>query len=94
MKVVYKYRAAKVIEKAAEWVEQRNTPGSGERWFARLDETIHALANSKAKLALCKHPSLAKFNYRCYTYNNWIIAFRVSKNMFEVCRFIWGKRLA
>ncbi len=94
MEVIYKPRASKIIDGVIDWVEKENTAGSGARWFDKLDAKINALAKSKAKFAVCKHPSLAKFNYRCYAYNDWIIAFRISENKFEVCRFIWGKRLA
>jgi hypothetical protein len=59
-----------------------------------LNGKVISLANSKAKFAICKHPSFAKYNYRFYAYNNWIIAFRISENKFEECRFIWGARLA
>ena len=94
MEVVYKPRAAKVIEEVAAWVESRNTEGSGARQFDKLDEKIISLANSKAKFAICKHSSLAKFNYRCYTYKDWVIAFCTTDKKFEVCRFISGARLA
>lgn len=93
MEVIYKPRAINDVGKVIDWVESQNTPGSGERWFNRLDELINKLAKAKAKFALCKHPSLAKFNYRCYTYNDWVIAFRQTDTKFEVCRFIWGARL-
>ncbi len=94
MEVLYKPRAVSDIEKVIDWVESQNTENSGERWFGKLDKAINRLARSKAKFAVCKHPSLAKFKYRCYTYNNWVIVFRTTDTTFEVCRFIWGARLA
>lgn len=94
MEVVYAHRAVLAIEKVAQWVEEKNTEGSGERWFDKLDLVIHSLAESKAKLAECKHPSLARYKYRCYTYKNWVIAFRITDKRLEVRRFIWGAQLA
>lgn len=93
MLIELRKRAMNSMERTAEYVDSINTPGAGDRWLDKIKERIILLANSKAKFALCKHPSLAKFNYRCYAYKDWVIAFRVSEKKFEVCRFIWGKRL-
>lgn len=82
------------IDSVAEYVESINTTGAGDRWLDKLNTEIASLAKSKAKFAICKHPSLAKFKYRCYTYNDWVIVFRITDTTFEVCRFIWGARLA
>jgi hypothetical protein len=94
VEVVYKPRAAKVIIRVADWIDSQNQPGSGKKWFYKLDERLTRLAKSKAKFAICKHPSLAKFKYRCFPFHDWIIAFRISGDRFEVCRFIWGARLS
>jgi plasmid stabilization system protein ParE len=93
MKVVYKLRARNAIVRVAEYIERQNTTGSGDRWVDRLAEMIDLLAKSKAEFAVCRHPSLAKFGYRCYAYNDWIIAFRITGEKFEICRFIYGPRL-
>jgi hypothetical protein len=94
MQVIIRKRAINAITKAAIYIERINTPGSGDRWAGKIRHEITALANSKAKLAICKHPSLAKFKYRCFTYKDWIIAFRISNKEFEICRFIYGARLS
>ena len=93
MQVVIRKRALNAIIRAAIYVESLNTPGSGSRWAEKIKTEINVLSKSKAKLAICKHPSLAKFRYRCYTYKDWVIAFRISDKEFEVCRFIYGARL-
>lgn len=82
------------MEKTAEYLETINTPGAGDRWLDKVVSQIVSLANSKAKFAICNHASLAKFNYRCYIYKDWVIAFKQTDKKFEVCRFIWGARLA
>jgi hypothetical protein len=94
MKIVYKAGARKAIAKVAEYVESLHTEGSGERWAAKLTSMIESLAKSKAKFGLCNHASLAKFNYSCYTYNDWVIVFKVTHEKFEVRRFILGSHLA
>ncbi len=93
MQVVIRQRALNAIIKVALYIENKNTPGSGERWADKLKAAINSLAKSKTKLTICKHPSLARFKYRCYAYKNWVIAFKVSDKEFEVCRFIYGARL-
>jgi hypothetical protein len=94
VKVVLRKRAINALLKAADFVESVNTPGSGARWLAKVKREFYSLAESKAKFAICKHHSLAKLNYRCYVYNEWVIAFRITESEFEVCRFLRGSRLA
>ena len=93
MQVVINKRALNAIIKVALFIENLNTPGSGDRWAEKIKTEIHALARSKAKIGFCKHPSLAKFKYRCYNYKDWVIAYRFTDTKFEVCRFIYGSRL-
>lgn len=93
MVVVYKQRAKNAILKTTLRIEANNTAGSGNRWFNKLDTFIHSIASAKAEYGLCKAPMLAKYKYSCYTYGNWVIAFKIKGNNFEVCRFIFGKRL-
>ncbi|MDB5282190.1 MAG: hypothetical protein JWO06_1265 [Bacteroidota bacterium] len=93
MVIEIKRRAMNTIEAAAAYVEGLNTVGSGERWMENIVEEIYRIASSKAKFVFCKNASLAKFKYRCYSYKGWVIAFRISDAKFEVCRFIWGKKL-
>lgn len=94
MDIVVRKSALNAILKTARFVEALNTPGSGDRWARKLKSEISSLAKSKAKFAVCKHPSLAKFKYRCYIFKDWIIAFRIHEEEFVVCRFIHGSRLA
>jgi len=94
MIIVYSPRARKAIAKVANYIEGINTKGSGNRWAEKLISRIELLANSKAKFAICNHSSLAKFNYSCYTYKDWVIVFRVTENEFEVCRIVLGSLLA
>lgn len=93
MKVVIRKRALNAILSTAIYVESLNTEGSGDRWADKLKDVIVSLAKSKAKFAICKNESLAKYKLRCYSYKNWVIAFRLSENKFEVCRFIHGSML-
>lgn len=93
MKLVIKKRALNAILSTAIYVESMNTEGSGERWADKIKTTFIALAKSTPKLAICKNASLAKFSYRCFSYKDWVIAYRIKKDTFEICRFIHGSRL-
>jgi hypothetical protein len=92
MDIVYKKRAANAISKVAYFIENNNTEGSGLRWFDVLDNRINSFARTNAKL-LCGNKSLKQYLYYCFNFKGWIIAYRISANKFEVCRFIWGGRL-
>lgn len=93
MKVFYRKRAKNAILKVMQFVEDQNTPYSGDRWFEKLDAFITSIAASKATFQNCKDPLLAKYKFQCYTYGEWIIVFKTSSKQFEVCRFILGKKL-
>ncbi|MCX6273692.1 MAG: type II toxin-antitoxin system RelE/ParE family toxin [Bacteroidetes bacterium] len=94
MDIIVRKRALNAIVKTALFVESLNTPGSGERWAEKIKSEIISLADSKAKFSLCRHPSLAKHQYCCYVFKDWVIVFRIHNNEFEFCRFIHGSRLA
>lgn len=93
MKVIIRRRALNAILKVSEYIESVNTKGSGIIWAQKLYTTLQSLAKDNVSYGLCKSPLLAKYNYSCYAYNNWIIAFRITNNQLEVCRFIWGAKL-
>jgi len=76
------------------FVEGKNTDGSGERWLNKIENKIYELAESKAKFALCNAPQLSRFQYCCYSYKGWVIAFKNSEKKFEVYRIIWGSYLS
>lgn len=93
MKIDIRKRALNTLIKVAEFVESKNTSGSGLRWMNKVEEKIESLAEAKVKAAFCHHASLAKYNFRCIAYNDWIIVYRISEIKFEVCRFIYAPSL-
>lgn len=94
MQVIIKKRALNSIIKTMNFVESQNTQGSGDRWAEKVREKIRALAASKVEFAICGHHSLAKFQYRCYAYKEWIIAFRIYGDKFTVHKFVLGSTLS
>jgi hypothetical protein len=93
MEVTYKQRAANAINKVVYFIENNNTEGSGMRWFEHLDDKINSLAKSNIRLQLCRYKTLARYNYNCFYYKGWVIAYRISQDKLEVYRFIWNARL-
>jgi hypothetical protein len=52
------------------------------------------MAKIGVKYALCKDESLAKYQYRCFTYNEkWVVAYKITSTKITVYRFILGSRL-
>ena len=94
MKVSFSPFAQKQVEEILDYIEERNTEGSDVRWLAKFTAFVYSYAKPNASYALCKHPSLSRYNYQCITYGDWVIAFRVKGNMFEVRRVVYGPRLA
>lgn len=93
MTVLVKKRALNTLIKVSAFVESKNILGSGDRGFDKVMLAIENVANTKALLAICKNESLAKFSYRCFTFNDWVIAHKIVKNRFIVYRVIYGARL-
>ena len=84
-------RASNSLSKIADWIEKKNTVGAGDRWLkGTMQELVH-LAHIEVKQAICKDPSLAKFEYRCFTHKDkWVVAYKIKGNKFVVYRFIYG----
>jgi len=54
-------------------------------------EELSHLASIKVKHAICKDPSLAKYEYRCFTHKDkWVVAYKIKGQKFIVYRFIYG----
>ena len=46
------------------------------------------------KYSICKDESLAKYEYRCFTYNEkWVVAYKITVTKITVYRFILGSRI-
>jgi len=82
-----------VIDAIADFVESKNTPGSGGRYALKFKSAIERLAVPNIKHALCDHSVLAAFNYSCSHFNDWVIAFRISNDELTVYEIIHGSLL-
>jgi hypothetical protein len=91
MKLVMRKRALNSLAKVADWIDDKNTIGAGNRLVTDTYKELDHLASIKVKQAICKDPKLAKFEYRCFTHKDrWIVAYKILKDEFVVYRFIYG----
>ncbi len=91
MNLVMRKRALNALAKVADWIDNKNTVGAGNRWVKDTYEELSHLASIKVKHAICKDPSLAKYEYRCFTHKDkWVVAYKIKGQKFIVYRFIYG----
>jgi len=86
-------KALRVIDGIADFVESKNTKGSGKRYAIKFKVAIKKLALSNVQFAICNHPVLAAFKYSCSHFNDWVIAFRIQNNELTVYEIIHGSLL-
>lgn len=86
-------KALRVIDGIADFVESKNTKGSGKRYAIKFKAAIKKLALSNVQFAICNHPVLAAFKYSCSHFNDWVIAFRIQNNELTVYEIIHGSLL-
>jgi hypothetical protein len=91
MNIILNKRASNVIRKVAKWIDKKNTEGAGDRWFDNLEKELNYLATIKVKHAICKDPTLSKYEYRCFSHKDkWIVAYKIVGDEFVIYRFIYG----
>ena len=94
MKVKITPKALEVIDAIADFVESKNTKGSGARYALKFKAAIVKLAIPNIQYSICDHPVLAIYKYSCSHYNDWVIAFKINNKELIVCEIIHGSLLA
>ncbi len=93
MNVVIEPLAQETIEEIAEFAESVNTAGAGDRWTDKILDFIIGYAQPNAQYALCNNKELARQLLSCIVFNNWVIAFRIERNVLTVYQIIHGSLL-
>lgn len=93
MKIAFKPAAAKALYAIADFVESKNTPGSGKRYALKFRKAVEQFAQPNVKYTLCNDKLLALLGYSCRNYNDWIIAFKIENNRFVIYEIILGSTL-
>lgn len=83
----------RVIDAVADFVESKNTKGSGSRFALKFKSAIEDLALPNVQYALCSHHVLASLKYSCSHFNDWVIAFRIIDEELIVYEIIHGSLL-
>lgn len=93
MNITIKPKALKVIDAIADFVESKNTPGSGARYALKFKIAIKRLAVPGVQHSICNHHVLAAFKYSCSHFNDWVIAFKIVNGELTVYEIIHGSLL-
>jgi hypothetical protein len=94
MKVEIKKRAQNSLEKVVEWIIAQQFLDTGLKWLDDFEDTVEHMAKTGVKYAICKDESLAKYEYRCFTYKQkWVVAYKITATKITIYRFILGSRL-
>ncbi|MBL0310515.1 MAG: hypothetical protein IPP77_12840 [Bacteroidetes bacterium] len=93
MEIEIKAKALKTLDEVANFLESLNTTGSGGRWLDKFFLRIQAYAKHNVVYALCKNAKLAKRNFSCITFNNWVVAFQIIKGRLVIYEIIHGSLL-
>jgi hypothetical protein len=83
----------RVIDTIADFVESKNTKGSGTRYALKFKSAIEKLALPDVQYSLCNHPVLAAYKYSCSHFNDWVIAFRIENDTLVLYEVIHGSIL-
>ena len=86
-------KAMRVIDAIADFVESKNTKGSGARYALRFKAAIEKLALSDVQYSLCNHEILAAYKFSCSHFNDWVIAFRIENDALIVYEVVHGSLL-
>ena len=82
-----------VIDAIADFVDSKNTKGSGARYVLRFKAAIEKLALPDVQYSLCNHPILAAYKYSCSHFNDWVIVFKIESEELTVYEIIHGSLL-
>jgi hypothetical protein len=86
-------KALKAIDAIADFVESKNTAGSGTRYALKFKAALRKLAQPNVQHPLCNHPVLAAYKYSCSHFADWVIAFRIKDDELIVYEIIHGSLL-
>jgi plasmid stabilization system protein ParE len=94
VRIIIKKRAQNTLDKVADWIEENYFVDSSIKWLDEFEEAIRKIAQTGVKHAICNHASLARYQYRCFTYKSkWVVAYKTTPTKVIVHRFIFGARL-
>ncbi|HLP19074.1 MAG TPA: hypothetical protein VK174_02160 [Chitinophagales bacterium] len=93
--IVFTTSAYDALLDICEFVEQKNTEGSGKRFFSKFEAFMQKyLPLTNLKFPLCKSEELAIHYYSCIVFQKkWIVAFRYNEEQITIHRIILGSKI-
>lgn len=76
MEVFFTKRAKKALEVIVDFVESKNTLGSGNRFAIKFEQAIKQYSITNVTYAKCQHLSLRQLDYSCIVISKWIIVLK------------------
>jgi len=91
MNLIFKPKAEETLQNIAEFIDDMNISGAGERWAEKFVEHIHRVAKlENLRFPLCNNELLANEGFSCLIYKGWVIIFKIEKGSFIVYQIILG----
>jgi hypothetical protein len=78
MQIEYTAEALSSLIKLLNFIEEKNTQGSGERWLSRFELYLSSTLPNSLAISLCNNETFKRLNLRCLYYNDWVIAFSIT----------------
>lgn len=93
--IIIKPLAEDIIIALCDFIESKNTLGSGTRFYEKLLTFIESLAPlTNLKFPLCRNKKFAARLWSCVVFQNkWVIAFSYNNNQIIIHRMVLGSRL-
>jgi len=93
MKLRFMPEAENALFEIGIWVEERNTAESGIRFINKLIDQIDAYVLPHVRYPACKNKVLASHHLSCIAINDWVFAFKQTKDEFVVHYILYGPGL-
>lgn len=90
MNVNFLPEAEEALFEIGSWIESRNTSESGIRFINKFVDKVSAYALPNIKYLVCRNEELAALQLRCVAIDNWVVAFKQTKEEFVVHYILYG----
>jgi len=94
MKIIFSETSTLTLRSLAQFVESKNTQGSGKRYVYKFLQFISITLNSFSKHAICKHKQFALNSWRCFFYKDFVIVYSIISDKIFIHVIVHGSLLA
>lgn len=90
MEVLFKQNALDTLYEIANFIESKNTKGSGIRFIEKVFDFITGYSIPNVQYQLCKYFQFKQKNFSCIYFHDWVIAFKIENDQFVVYEIALG----